>query len=414
MVMVQSQMLRKTLHAFRPMSSRSSQGTATPPTRDSSPSPPPLFPIELVERIIYELRDSPSTLRSLALVSRAISPLALQYIWRAVPVGLHHKSPLRTSYFGPSTTKIMTLGLIKLPPFPNLAVDLRSMTRVIDFYFYDFQWALSLYRREHRYRDSFSNLAVLRVHLDSLCGYMSSSGRPLKYRDEDYSLENYAPRLPACGKVVFIGPTFQPYYDQWIASWDRPYRSGQTELRERAPRKVVLLLDGRVKHSIHFRPASFARKTLNALQAEGLEEVVVLFWPGGRGKLLTSIQVHTWRTTAKDMVDMMVMARKKFPRARFTWVNAGCFRPKWMQIDQNPKEAEVMEAVKADLRIVGETKGVKLFERWDEGEGMDVENEMVSMRREKERVISLDEYLAEGDAEGELESGREGKWLQPL
>ncbi|OWT36487.1 hypothetical protein J008_05584 [Cryptococcus neoformans] len=429
--MVSSRKLfRKTLIAIKP----SRSATPSPTTSPSTPTDPPVFPQEIFEQIISHLTDSPSALRAIALTCRALSPLALSPLWYQVPVGLQSKSPLKTHYLGPTTREIISLGLIKPPPFPNLSAELRGMTRVIDFYFRHFGWSLALYRREHRFLELFNKVKAIRIHLDSLCGYMSSTGVPSKFMDEDAGYENYAPRLPASEKVVFIGPCNYPYYESWFCSW-----KGHEWLSAKAPKKLVLLLKTN-GHPISFRPGSFAASVLLSTSVPDLRDIVIIFHQGAnRYKRLHTIEGNPWSQVRKEMVLLLAALRKKYPRTRMTLVNTGCFRATWLGFSKPVEEEEVQQKVMEGLKKVGAAKGIKLFGTFskhphphssrtipgvkslvEDGITMDENIRGKSARdgvgtsnagNEKERLMSLSEYLKEEDWEGELDEREIGSWL---
>ncbi|WVN88575.1 uncharacterized protein L203_103786 [Cryptococcus depauperatus CBS 7841] len=178
-------LLEKTLIPIKP-SSRF--GTSTPTDRPSSPEKPnTILPAEIWKKIISYVIDSPSTLCALALTCRAMSSLSLPLLWYRV-----------------STT---TLGLIKPPALPLLTAQLRSRTRIMDFYFGRFKWSLSIFEKEHRYVDLFVNVKVIRLHQESLSGPMFTEGVPYEWREERKN-------LPPCEKVVHLGPSDNDcYYD---------------------------------------------------------------------------------------------------------------------------------------------------------------------------------------------------------
>lgn len=388
-----------------------------PTTSISIPTSPPIFPQEIFEQIISHLTDSPSTLRAIALTCRTLSPLALNPLWYQIPVGLRSKSPLKTHYFGPTTREIISFGLLKPPPFPNLSAELRGMTRVMDFYFRHFGWALALYRREHRFLEFFNKVKVIRIHLDSLCGYMSSTGVPSKFEDEDAGYENYAPRLPACEKIVFIGPCYDPYYERWFCSW-----KGHERLLTKAPKKLVLVLKTKA-NPIAFRPGSFEASVLLSTSIRDLRDIVIIFYQGAkRSKRLHTIEVSPWRQVRKEMVLLLAALRKKYPRTRITLVNTGCFRAKWLGYNKPVEEEAIQQKVMEGLKKVGMAQGIKLFGRFSDHPHSHssrtdlavkhlVDDGRMAGGNEKERLMSLSEYLKEGDWEGELDEREIGSWL---
>lgn len=308
------------------------------------------------------------------------------------------------------------------------------MTRVIDFYFRHFGWSLALYRREHRFLELFNKVKAIRIHLDSLCGYMSSTGVPSKFRDEDAGYENYAPRLPASEKVVFIGPCYDPYYGSWFCSW-----KGHEWLSSKAPKKLVLLLKTNA-HPISFRPGSFAASVLLSTSIPDLRDIVIIFHQGAkRYKPLRTIEGDPWRQVRKEMVVLLAALRKKYPGTRVTLVNTGCFRATWLGYNKPVEEEAVQQKVMEGLKKVGAAKGIKLFDRFSnyphphssgtspavkslvvDGRTTDKNNRGESARdgigtpnagNEKERLMSLGEYLRVEDWEGELDEREIGSWL---
>ncbi|TYJ52228.1 hypothetical protein B9479_007187 [Cryptococcus floricola] len=431
--MVSSRLLnnrfRKTLGAIRPRS-----GTTTPITRPSTPESAPVFPQEILEQILADSSHDHDTLRALALTCKSLSPLALAPLWRQVSVGLESRSPMRTHYFGPTTREIISLGLLKPPTLSSFSAEVRSLTRIIDFYFRHFAWALALYRREHRFLELFTQVKVIRIHLDSLCGYISSGGAPFKYKNEDAAYENYVGRLPACEKAVFIGPCHMSYYERWYAHWKE-----HTEYASKAPKKLVLLLRAN-ENPISFKFGSFPYSILsNAnIPTSRLSDITIIFYQGPlRHKSLKSLTDDPWRKVREDLVDVLKMLRRKYPRTRVTLVNTGCFKLTWLGFDRGVKEGEVQERVKQGLKKVGVAKGVRLFGTFGgeverksrEGEASSAPSsvasgsegsvsddglpmkEQMNAGKETERLITLDEYLQTEDWEGEFDEEEVQPWL---
>ncbi|WVQ76056.1 hypothetical protein IAR50_005693 [Cryptococcus sp. DSM 104548] len=420
--------LKKTLEAIRTRS-----GTTTPITRPSTPESNPVFPQEILEQILAESHDH-DTLRALALTCKSLSPLALAPLWYRVSVGLESRSPMRTHYLGPTTREIISLGLLKPPTLSSFSAEVRGLTRIIDFYFRHFAWALALYRREHRFLELFSQVKVIRIHLDSLCGHISSGGTPFKYKNEDAAYENYVGRLPTCEKAVFIGPCHMPYYERWYAHWKE-----RKEYESKAPKKLVLLLKAN-EHPISFKFGSFPHTILSSanIPTSRLSDITIIFHQGPlRSKSLKSLTDDPWRKVRDDLVDVLKMLRRKYPRTRVTLVNTGCFKLTWLGFDRGVKEGEVQERVKQGLKKVGIAKGVQLFGTFGgEVERKSLESEASSasasglsgsersettheppkkkrmnVGKQTERLVTLDEYLRTEDWEGEFDEKEVEPWL---
>ncbi|WVO17703.1 hypothetical protein L204_105401 [Cryptococcus depauperatus] len=420
-------LLERTLIPIKPSSRL---GTSTPTSRPSSPERPnTILPAEIWEKIISYLVDSPSTLCALALTCRALSSLSLPLLWYRVFVGLkHRRCPMRSSYIDATATQITTSGLIKHPAPPLLTAQLRSRTRIMDFYFRRFKWSLSILEKEHRYVDLFVNVKVIRLHQESLSGPMFTEGVPFEWRDErkKYTLlyprdcgyqYNYAYRLPPCEKVVHLGPSDNDCYYDWYAAWDTPM------LRERAPKKLVVVLKDD-SHHIDFNVHSMTRCASSLCGIQNFHDIVVIFYQGkDRHKHLSKIMDTSWRIIRRDLVIFLKKARKRHPRTRITLVNTGCFEARWLGFSEPVKEQLVQQRVKEELKTEGLSRwGVELFERFPEhvthsdgNEDVDkTESLELNAGKEMERLLSMSEYLQTEDWEGELEESEVKQWLDGL
>nr|ODN86942.1 hypothetical protein L203_03715 [Cryptococcus depauperatus CBS 7841] len=417
-------LLEKTLIPIKP-SSRF--GTSTPTDRPSSPEKPnTILPAEIWKKIISYVIDSPSTLCALALTCRAMSSLSLPLLWYRVSVGLkHRRCPMRSSYIDATTTQTTTLGLIKPPALPLLTAQLRSRTRIMDFYFGRFKWSLSIFEKEHRYVDLFVNVKVIRLHQESLSGPMFTEGVPYEWREErkKYTLlyprgggyqYNYAYSLPPCEKVVHLGPSDNDCYYDWYAAWN--YRT----LRKRAPKKLVVVLTND-SHHIDFKHNSMTRCASSLCEIQNLHDIVVIFYQGkDRHKHLSKIMDSPWRHIRKHFVYFLKRARERHPWTRITLVNTECFEARWLGFSEPLKDQLLQQKVKEELKTEGLSRwGMELFERFPEHVTHTDEDEDISRTearelnagKEKERLLSMSEYLQTEDWEGELEESEVKQWL---
>ncbi|WVO17356.1 hypothetical protein L204_105048 [Cryptococcus depauperatus] len=420
-------LLETTLKSIK-LSSR--LGTVPPTSRPSSPGKSNvILPEEIWKKIISYLVDSPSTLCALALTCRAMSSLSLPILWHRVSVGLkNRRCPTKSSYIDATATQITTSGLIKHPALPFLTAELRSWTHIMDFYFDCFKWALNIFEQEHRYVGLFVNVKIVRLHLDSLSGPMFSSGVPHQWRIEgtfkgQYTssypdaflyYENYADGLPACDKVVYLGPSDNDCYNKWHAAWD------DRTLRERAPKKLVVVLTND-SHHIDFKHNSMTRCASSLCDIRNLHDIVVIFYQGkDRHKHLSKIMDSPWRHIRKHFVYFLKRARERHPWTRVTLVNTECFEARWLGFSEPLKGQLLQQKVKEELKTEGLSRwGMKLFERFpehvthtDEDEDIDrTEARELNAGKEKERLLSMSEYLQTEDWEGELEESEVKQWL---
>ncbi|WWC86956.1 uncharacterized protein L201_001837 [Kwoniella dendrophila CBS 6074] len=188
--------------------------------KDISPIPvflKPRLPLELILYIVELSRHSIFTLKSLALVNRAISQYALQLIWREISVGLTEKHPVgstRSSTKPVKTNTNVNMGMIKniksIRTSRKIKKDMtwntRDQTRIINCYFNNYTYLnrINLIGRKNK---QFKNLRTLKIHLNSIKGISGKNGCSTRSSiSEDIISKNYARKLPTnFDKLIFIG-----------------------------------------------------------------------------------------------------------------------------------------------------------------------------------------------------------------
>ncbi|WVO16485.1 hypothetical protein L204_104162 [Cryptococcus depauperatus] len=391
-------------------------GTLTLTSRPSSPEKFNVILPEDIWRKIISVIDSPSTLCALARTCRAMSSLSSPFLWYRVSVGLHHKSSMKIGYIGSTRAWIKPLAL------PLLTAGLRRQTRIMDFYFECLEWTLSRYRRKHHYLALFVNVKVVRIHLESMCGPMFPyTVRELWRRREDAYNEKYARTLPPCEKMVYVGPcnpsSCFSNYGIWFASW------GSSDMSCRVPKKLVIVLKAN-SYDIDFTFNPLTLSVISMCQIQDLHDIVIIFYQGkDRRKHLSAIMNTPWRNFLEELVIVLKITRKRHTRTRITLVNTGCFEARWLGFNEPVKEQLVQQRVNEELKTEGLSRwGMEFFERFPEHVTHSYENEDVDKTKslelnagkEKERLLSMSEYLQTEDWEGELEESEVKQWLDGL
>ncbi|WVO15949.1 hypothetical protein L204_103614 [Cryptococcus depauperatus] len=378
-------LLEKTLIPIKPSSRLS---TSTPTDRPSSPEKPnTILPAEIWKKIISYVVDSPSTLCALALTCRAMSSLSLPLLWYRVSVGLkHRRCPMRSSYIDATTTQTTASGLIKPPALPLLTAELRSRTRIMDFYFERFKWSLNIFEKQHRY---------------GLKVYRMNGGKNVK------SIHYYTQEAAVIKITMRIAYHLAKKWFTWA------------HLIMTATIIVVVLKDD--SHHIDFNVDSMTRCASSLCEIRDLHDIVVIFYQGkDQHKHLSKIMDTSWRIIRRDLVYFLKKARKRHPRTRITLVNIGCFEARWLGFSEPVKEQLVQQKVKEELKTEGLSRWeMELFERFPEhvahsdgNEDVDkTESLELNAGKEKERLLSMSEYLQTEDWEGELEESEVKQWL---